>query len=197
MKELREIANSYSEENVNNVMKEAFAKVYADGYRDGYKDREEEISTNLQDGVTEFVDLGLPSGTKWSPDYKENDNNREYLPYGRAELLNVPTQEQWDELKNNCKWEYDIDDAYDLCEARCVGPNGNTLKFGRTGKKNINSQSEKWEVFFWVRDNKEGNEKSAVHMYNGGKKNGYKNAISIIEDFFSGYKLPVRLVKAK
>lgn len=197
MKELREKANSYTEENVNNVLKEAFSKVYADGYRDGYKDREEEISITLQDGETEFVDLGLPSGTKWSSDYKMNDNNREYLPHGKAELLNVPTQEQWDELKNNCKWEFDIDDAHDLCEARCVGPNGNTLRFGRTGKKNIEKQSDNWEVFFWIKDNKEGNEKSAVHMYNGGKKNGYKNAITIIEDFFSGYKLPVRLVKAK
>ena len=50
MEELREKANNYVEENVNNVLKEAFAKVYADGYRDGYKDREEEIAINLQDG---------------------------------------------------------------------------------------------------------------------------------------------------
>lgn len=197
MEELREKAINYVEENVNNVLKEAFAKVYADGYRDGYKDREEEIAIDLHDGEMEFVDLGLPSGTKWSSDYKQDGNDRDYLPYGRAELLNIPTQEQWEELKDNCKWEFDIDNAYDLCKARCVGPNGNILQFERTGKKNISNESEIWEVFFWIKDSKEGNDKGAVHMYNGGKRNKYRNVITIIEDFFSGYKLPVRLVKAK
>jgi hypothetical protein len=35
-------------------------------------------------------------------------------------------------------------------------------------------------------------------MYNGGKKGTgafYKSAQIVIEDFFSGYKLPIRLVK--
>ena len=194
MEELREKANSYAEENVNNVLKEAFAKVYADGYRDGYKDHEEEFAIDLQDGETEFVDLGLPSGTKWSSDYY---NNLDYLPYGRAELLNIPTQEQWEELKDNCKWEFDIDNAYDLCEATCVGPNGNTLRFVRTGKKNINSQSEDWEVFFWVKDDIDGNNKSAVHMYNAAKGANQKVGVTVIEDYFTGYKLPVRLVEKK
>lgn len=197
MEELREKANSYVEENVNNVLKEAFAKVYADGYRDGYKDREEEISIDLQDDETVFVDLGLPSGTKWSSDYLKDDNNGDYLPYGKAELLSIPTIEQWEELQGNCKWEFDIDNAYDLCEARCVGPNGNTLRFIRTGKKNINSQSESWEVFFWVKDDKDGNNKSAVHMYNAAKGGNRKIGVTNIEDFFIGYKLPVRLVKTK
>ena len=197
MEELREKANSYVEENINNVLKEAFAKVYADGYRDGYKDHEDEISIDLQDGEIEFVDLGLPSGTMWSSDYKMGDDNLDYFPYEKAELLNIPTQEQWEELKDNCEWEFDIDNAYDLCEARCVGPNGNTLRFVRTGKKNIESQSEHWEVFFWIKDNKEGNNKNAVHMYNWGKQYKQKNGTTYIDNLFCGYKLPVRLVKAK
>jgi len=197
MKELREKANSYVEENVNNVMKEAFAKVYADGYRDGYKDREEEVSINLQDGETEFVDLGLPSGTLWASDYEGDDDKYLYIPYGKAELLSIPTQEQWEELKDNCKWEFNIDSALDLCEARCVGPNGNILRFESTGKKNINSMSDHYEVFFWIKDCKEGNDKSAVHMCNRGKQFNIKNVVTVIKDFFSGYKLPVRLVKAK
>ena len=43
MEELNVKANKYAEENVINVLKEAFAMVYADGYRDGYKDCKEEI----------------------------------------------------------------------------------------------------------------------------------------------------------
>ena len=197
MEDLRKKANNYAEENVNNVLKEAFAKVYADGYRDGYKDREEEIAIDLQDGETEFVDLGLPSGTKWSSDYILDGNYPDYLPYGRAELLNIPTQEQWEELKDNCQWEFDIDNAYDLCEARCVGPNGNTLRFVRTGKKEINSLSEEWAVFFWLKDCDEGNDKTAIHMYNAGKIYNRRDARVEVETFFLGFKLPVRLVKTK
>ena len=62
MEDLREKANNYAEENVINVLKEAFAKVYADGYREGYKDRDEEIPVDFHDGQTEFVDLRI---AKW------------------------------------------------------------------------------------------------------------------------------------
>lgn len=197
MEDLRKKANNYAEENVNNVLKEAFAKVYADGYRDGYKDREEEIAIDLQGGETEFVDLGLPSGTMWSSDYKKDDENRDYLPYGKAESLSIPTKEQWEELMNSCEWKFDIDNAHDLCKAQCVGPNGNTLLFERTGRRDFDNMSKSWEVFFWVKDDKEGNKKSAVHMYNAAKGDNQKVGVTIIEDYFIGYKLPVRLVKTK
>lgn len=197
MEELREKANSYVEENVNNVLKEAFAKVYADGYRDGYKDGKGKISIDLQDGESKYVDLGLPSGTKWSSDYEKDDDNRIYLPYGKAELLNIPTQGQWEELIDSCEWEFKIDNYNDLVEARCVGPNGNVIVFSHTGKKNYSELTEEWEVFFWIKDNKEGNNKNAVHMFNRGKQNKQKNGTTDIDDLFCGYKLPVRLVKSK
>jgi len=197
MVELKEKANNYAEENVISVLKEAFAKVYADGYRNGYKDCQEEIPVDLRNSQTEFVDLGLPSGTLWSTDYLKGNDKREYLPFSKAESLCIPTEDQWNELVNTCKWEYDIDGGYDLCEARCVGPSGNSLRFETTGKQNINSHSERWEIFFWIKDTKEGFEKNAVHMYNGGKKLQSKNVKTEIDSFFSGFKLPVRLVKAK
>lgn len=197
MEDLKEKANIYAEENFTSILKETFAKIYADGYRDGYKDREDEIPVDLRDSKTEFVDLGLPSGTLWSADYLRENDKREYLPFSQAESLCIPTEEQWNELVDTCKWEFDIDRAYDLCEARCVGPSGNTLRFERTGKQNINSQSETWEVFFWIKDAKEGYEKNAVHMYNGGKQLQSKSARTEVDSFFSGYKLPVRLVRKK
>jgi len=198
MIELNEKANNYAEENVANVLKEAFAKVYADGYRDGYKDCQDNVSVNLRISNTEYVDLGLPSGTLWSTDYERDENEILLLPHTKASNLEIPSVEQWEELRNTCQWEFDIDRSYDLCKAQCVGPNGNILRFDRTGKKNIDTLSEIWEIFFWVKDEKEGNNRNAVHMYNGGKKGPgafCKSAQTVIEDFFSGYKLPIRLVK--
>ena len=195
---LNEKAGIYAENNVINILKEAFAKVYADGYRDGYKDCQDNDSVNLRISNTEYVDLGLPSGTLWSTDYERDENEILLLPHTKASNLEIPSVEQWEELRNTCQWEFDIDKSYDLCKAQCVGPNGNILRFDRTGKRNIDTLSEIWEVFFWVKDEKEGNNKNAVHMYNGGKKGTgafYKSAKTVIEDFFSGYKLPIRLVK--
>lgn len=195
MKEIKEVSINYATEKTNEVLVNAIAQAYADGYRDGYKDREADIPVDLLSSQTEFVDLGLPSGTLWSVDFLKVNDKREYLPFSKAESLCIPTEEQWNELLDICKWEFEIDRAYDLCEARCVGPSGNSLRFERTGKQNINSHSETWEVFFWIKDTKEGFEKNAVHMYNGGKGLQSKNAKTEIESFFSGYKLPVRLVK--
>ena len=92
MKELEVLANSYAEKNLINVLKESFAKVYADGYRDGYKAREEEFPVDLCDNETEFVDLGLPSGTKWSSDDYERINGKlSYQIYDDVEVLSIPT----------------------------------------------------------------------------------------------------------
>ena len=62
MEELKEKANRYAQDNISEILKEAFAKVYADGYRDGYKDCKNEIPVDLRSNKTEFIDLGLPSG---------------------------------------------------------------------------------------------------------------------------------------
>lgn len=197
MKELKELSANYATEKTNEMMSQIVAQAFADGYRMGYKDREYVIPVDFRDGKTEFVDLGLPSGTLWSADYLKGNDKREYLPFSQAESLCIPTEEQWNELVDTCKWEFDIDRFYDLCEARCVGPSGNSLRFERTGKQNINSHSETWEVFFWIKDTEEGLEKKAVHMYNGGKGIHNKSAKTEIDAFFSGYKLPVRLVRKK
>lgn len=199
MIELTEKAAKYAAEKANEVIANALAKAYEDGYRDGYKDREEEIPVDLRDKKTEYVDLGLPSGTLWSKDYEKQDGNIIFLPYGKANSLYIPTREQWEELKEFCQWEYIIDNYFNLCSVKCVGPNGNNLIFIHTGKMNIDTKSDVWEVFFWALDDKEGTKKNAIHMYNLGKKyrpqsqQGYTD----IEDFFSGFKLPIRLVRAK
>ncbi|MBQ3750896.1 MAG: hypothetical protein II865_06325 [Bacteroidales bacterium] len=67
----------------------------------------------------EFVDLGLPSGTKW-----KDKNEKELFNYNAAfgEFANsLPTYAQFMELKDNCKWEW-MDNGY-----KVTGPNGNSI----------------------------------------------------------------------
>ena len=194
MEELKVLANSYAEENVINVMKESFAKVYADGYRDGYKAREEEIPIDLRDNKTEYVDLGLPSGTLWSADYERDGDNIHYYAYIDAESLTIPTIEQWEELVDVCKWEYDKSGSFH--EAYCIGPNGKVLKFFLSGMIHVDKRVGDGRAYFWISEEKDGNEKSAVCIYDV-SRNGINFTDKRVDCIFSGYKLPVRLVKSK
>lgn len=196
MEELKVKANSYANENVINVVKEAFAKVYADGYHDGYKDCKEEFPVDFSDDEVDYVDLGLPSGTLWAIDYEKEGKEIKYLPYGKAELLSIPTKEQWEELINPdvCKWEYDK--SGDFTEAYCIGPNGKVLNFLLTGLIHVSTPKEQNRAYFWIKDIKDGNEKNAICIYNDYIQRSWRTTKSVI-DIFSGYKLPIRLVRKK
>ena len=190
-----EQAKKYAEGKANEAITQAIAEAYIEGYKAGYKDREEEIPMDLRDNKTEYVDLGLPSGTLWSADYEKLDGNRLYLPYEKAKDLKLPTREQWEELKTICKWEYDIDEGYDFCRCRCVGPNGQILTFERTGRIITSEEEDTWEAFFWIETETHSNEKGAIHMYNDGKFYKKKDGFCGISPNFSGFRLPVRLVR--
>lgn len=73
-----------------------------------------------------FVDLGLPSGTKWcninEPDMATFEVAVE--KYGKS----LPTQKQYTELYEKCKWLELKDGGY-----KVVGPNGNFVIFPLTG----------------------------------------------------------------
>ena len=194
MEELKEKANSYAEENVNNVLKEAFAKVYADGYRDGYKDCEEKIPVDLQGNKTEFIDLCLPSGTLWAADYEKDDDKIIFVPHCDVKNYSIPSTEQWEELVNVCEWEYDQYGSFTV--ANCIGLNGNILKFYLTGLIHVDKILDDGQVFFWLSDEEEGVYKNAVRIYDY-DRNGYKYTGKEIKSIFFVYKLPVRLVKSK
>ena len=153
---LKERADKYAEENVNNILKNAFALAYADGYRDGYKDCEKEIQADLLDSRTQYVDLDLPSGTLWSSDFETENDNVVYLPFSEATKLSIPTKEQWNELFEICKWRYTIDSVPNLVKVKCVGPNGKTLTFNCTGKIDIDEMTSFRSVYFWIKGEKEG-----------------------------------------
>lgn len=188
MEELREKANSYAEENVNTVLKEAFAKVYSDGYRNGYKDREKEYPVDLQENDVEFVDLGLPSGTKWSSDYEIGDSGYKYLPYDMACMYSIPSLEQLEELFKICKFEAKRNSSNNIIEVYCIGPNGNIISFKTTGYIKVDEiESAKFISKFWLNEEIEGSEK-CIGCFSWNKM------IHKSTDY-SGYRLPIRLVK--
>ena len=190
-----EQADKYAEGKANEAITKAIADAYIEGYKAGYKDREEEIPMELRDNKTEYIDLGLPSRTLWSTDYEKLDREYLYLPYEKAEYLKIPTKEQWEELKTSCKWEYNIDNCHDFIRCRCVGPNGQILKFERTGRIITEGNVDNWEAFFWIEDDSDLNEKNSIHMFNYGKKIDKEIGRCELSKNFSGYKLPVRLVR--
>ena len=188
MIELKEKASNYAEENVINILKDAFARVYADGYRDGYKDRNEEIQVDLRSNQREFVDLGLPSGTLWSADFEPGDEDFNYLAYHDVERYDIPTKEQFAELLESCKWEF----VYVNSTTRkynCIGPNGNYIVFYARGYKLAERKRELDKIFFWVKSHTDNTIKEAACIY-------YHNGeIKKVTEMFSGNMLPLRLVK--
>ena len=205
MIELTTKAENYAAEKTNEVMVKAIAQAYADGYRDGYKDREEEIPVDLRDNKTEYVDLGLPSGTLWAADY-EKIGKKLYVPYCQISMLNIPSEKQWNELFEICKWTGNYSSSGDTFYGiLCIGPNGNSIKFRPRGymideekTAHINGGGH---IYFWIKDNEIGNEKNAVHVSAGNRRIDEHTRKRIpeinITKVFSGYKLPVRLVRTK
>ena len=183
MIELNEKAGIYAEENVINVLKEAFAKVYADGYRDGYKD----CNSNVSVSKTEYVDLGLPSGTLWSADYEKDVDEIIFDPYELASTKAIPTRAQWNELRRCAKWKFiGKDDKLEV--VKCIGPNGNTISFHPAGGENFTKKVRSGRVLFWVKSTSLRN--CAVHLWKYNNE-GHEDTDSQSSDL----KLPIRLVK--
>ncbi len=187
MTELTTKAENYAAGKANEAIDKAIAQAYADGYRDGYKDREEEIPVDIRNNKTVFVDLGLSSQTLWSSSYETIGIERLYLPYDKAKEMDIPTKDQWDELKKECKWAIDSDKLY------CIGPNGKSIFFEKTGYISVNKNIETsvWS-FFWIKtDEQSENECLSAKM-------SWKTDYDVRSVYkFKGFRLPIRLVRTK
>ena len=189
MKDIMEIAANYAEGKANDALDKAIAQAYADGYRDGYKDRDDEILVDLRDNKTEYIDLGLPSGTLWSSDYERSGEELIYLPYESASGYGLPNLDQMKELLNTCKWVCKRDASKDIEELLCVGPNGNVISFERTGYIKVDIIEAGLTGKFWIKEETEKLEKS-IGRFSWNKE-------MYVSSEYSGYKLPIRLVKTK
>ena len=79
---------------------------------------------------TGYVDLGLPSGTKWK-DSNENGNGTGFYTFDEAVSAfgdKLPTKEQFDELRVYCTWEWQNNGGY-----KVTGPNGNSIVLPAAG----------------------------------------------------------------
>ena len=78
----------------------------------------------------EYVDLGLPSGTRWK---KVNENG--FYDYDKAVSefgSQLPTRQQLEELKNKCTWTRTGNDY------KVTGPNGNSIFLPAAGYRSWN-----------------------------------------------------------
>ena len=90
-----------------------------------------------------YVDLGLPSGTKWKA-----TNEPGMFDYEAATTRfegKLPTAIQLYELCNKCKWTW-LGNGY-----RVTGPNGNSIVLPTTGKRDCegNVQNFTLEGYYW------------------------------------------------
>ena len=96
-------------------------------------------SANVQVATSGFVDLGLPSGTKWKATNEEG-----YYKYKDAVDRfgsNIPTIDQWAEIKALCQWEWK-GNGYKI-----VGLNGNSIflpAMGLNGGYNVGEFGYYW-----------------------------------------------------
>lgn len=79
-----------------------------------------------------YVDLGLPSGTRWKESNEGDQGNGEIVYYDYDEAVqhfgsSLPTKEQWEELNNSCTWEW-TGSGYNV-----TGPNGQTITLPAAG----------------------------------------------------------------
>lgn len=100
-------------------------------------DNSEKNETNI-DNHEEYVDLGLPSGTKWKLSNEEDPSDIEYAFYTYDDAVEhfgrkLPRPEQWMELINECQWTWN-GYGYEI-----IGPNNNTIVLPASGYRDLGS----------------------------------------------------------
>lgn len=80
-----------------------------------------EWSVVLRQTNDSYIDLGLPSGTKWNG--KNEDGFYEYDEAVSKFGKKMPTKEQLEELKDKCNWIWDANKKGYIV----VGPNGKSI----------------------------------------------------------------------
>lgn len=86
----------------------------------------------LQIKAQEYVDLGLPSGTKWKD--KNESGFYDYDAAVRSFGSKLPTKEQLEELKDACTWQW-TGSGY-----KVTGPNGQSITLPAAGNRYCNGE---------------------------------------------------------
>lgn len=195
MKSIYQKAKEYSSNKCELAMSKAIAQAYLDGFRDGYEARKNKEEAGFVGDDMEYVDLGLPSGTLWAKDPLKDDNENCLLTFDDANMLNIPSAEQWDELRAYCTWQL-IDNRDVTIRAKCVGPNGRFILFSffESYVKPNNWRESSGEVRFWLKSVFDStDEKGTIARFY--KREGEDTLTFRQLSVSVKYKLPVRLVK--
>lgn len=91
--------------------------------------------------IDPYVDLGLPSGTKW-----KNVNATGFYTYNEAISQfgkRLPTKNQWEELKAECLWTW-TGNGY-----KVTGPNGNFITLPAEGNRNCGGSIYGGNGYYW------------------------------------------------
>lgn len=181
-------AKEYAEGKVTEALNKVVADAYMAGYNAGYQDGYNKVVKDSVTEDTEYVDLGLPSGTLWASDYIKDGDDVLFLPYSEALQYNIPTEEQVDELREYCEIsiKYDEDDNYVHI---VLGPNGNSIVFKGHGYKTFAELKDTETAYFWQVYNSD-KPKAVFVPYPSAP---YINAVYL----FPGYRIPIWTVKNK
>ena len=188
-------ASEYAGGKAVDCLTKAIEQAYKDGYLDGFKDGKELASDCISTGEVNYVDLGLPSGTLWSDDYVMRDGEILYWPYGEASDKSIPTDEQWKELQAKCAWRYVQED--NTFVAKCIGPNGQMLRFRLSGKLEGDIFISR-NVYFWTISDAYSDAFGVNENLHVGARirfHGDGKGTNDCENCFVGIGLPIRLVK--
>lgn len=121
-------AKEYSANKCELAMSKAIAQAYIDGFKDGYEARKNKEEVGFVEDEIEYVDLGLPSGTLWAKDSLKDGDEKCLLTFDEANMLCIPSAEQWEELQTHCRWVL-INNSHATITAKCIGRNGKFILF--------------------------------------------------------------------
>ena len=90
------------------------------------------VSNSGAESNDTYVDLGLPSGTKWKASNEINAADAQYDFFTYDEAVSrfgnrLPTKEQCEELMDECQW------TWNGSEYKVTGPNGNYIVLPAAG----------------------------------------------------------------
>lgn len=149
----------------------------------------------------EYVDLGLPSGTKWAIcniGASTPEEYGDYLGHGFSSIpegWSFPDDNSWKELIDNCVWEWIT--LNDVNGYHVVGPNGSCIFLPAAGYTPISSTQTNYvgtRGYYWSSDS---------HFSTGNGKTYYhglffsETSYVVESNFFQQYssgKVPIRLV---
>lgn len=189
-------ANLFVENNFESI-KDLLKKAYLSGYEQGKIDS---LTYNIDD--VQYVDLGLPSGTLWAGPLtkKKSYDSYKLFSYQDACLLNIPTEEQYKELVENCQLLFEEKGGNAVY---IVGKNGKRLQVYTENYVTVLHNPERYLTDVHFKGEKTPKEQNFLWLKSDFENDHAKVAAVIYNHelhsckHFTGFKLPVFLVKSK